>query len=72
MVVKRHRDLNQSLQELLLRLGCRSPDVLQDFVRLEEGGAVKQLNSFPILPGVHAALWHSKSVVSPVQKYKNS
>ena len=62
-MVQRNRNLNQSLQKLLLRVGGGSPDVFEDFVGLKKGGPVEQLDPFPILLGIHRTLWHKAGLV---------
>jgi len=67
MMVQRHRYLDQSLQELLVRPGGGAPDVFERFVGLKKGGAVEQLDSLPILLEIHAILWHSAAEPGPRQ-----
>jgi hypothetical protein len=43
-----NRDLNQSLQELLFFRRRRSPNVFPDLVRVEEAGAVEQVESVKV------------------------
>jgi hypothetical protein len=57
-MVQRDRDLNQSLHELLLRLGRGAPNVFERLVGLKKSGTVEQFDSLPILLEIHATLWH--------------
>jgi len=58
VVVQRHRYLDQSLQELLIRLGGGAPDVFERLVGLKKGGAVEQLHSLSVSLVIHPTLWH--------------
>jgi hypothetical protein len=58
MMVQRHRYLDQSLQELLLRPGGGAPDVFERLVGLKKSGTVEQFDSLPILLEIHTTLWH--------------
>ncbi len=51
-MVKRDRDLNQSLQKLLLGSGGGPPDVFKDFMGVEKCSLVEELKT-QIVIGIH-------------------
>lgn len=68
-MVQRDRDLNQSLHELLLRLGRGAPDVFERLVGLKKGGTVEQFDSLPILLEIHANIVAQGSLALTPNKY---
>jgi len=57
-MVKRDRDLNQTLQEFLFGFRSGSPNVFEHFMGLEEGGTVEQFDSPQVEPRIHSPFWH--------------
>jgi hypothetical protein len=46
-------NLNDSLEELLLALRCRAPDVFQYFMRVKKFRAIEQLDAVTYVTGRH-------------------
>ena len=55
-----HGGLDQSLEKLLVLLWCGAPNVLQEFVRVEEFRPVKRGNSLLIFFVMHNSFWHRR------------
>ena len=70
-MVQRDRDLDQSLHELLVRLGCGAPYVFECLVGLKKGGMVEQFNPLAILFEIHVTLWHKQPSLT-LNKYAKS
>jgi hypothetical protein len=53
-MVQRNRNLYEALQEFPLRFRGDPPDVLKDFMGVEERPLVEQPDSFPVVLRIHA------------------
>ena len=53
MMVERDRDLNQSLQKLLLGRRSGSPDVFKGFMGVKKGGAIEEFNTRLVVIQIH-------------------
>ena len=65
MMVQGHRYLDQSLQELLLRLGGGAPDVFERLMGLKKVGAIEELDPLPTWLKIHSTLWHRGAGTDP-------
>lgn len=69
MVMQGHRNLDQSLQEFLLRVGCGPPYVLQSFMGLKELVAIEKLQAARVSAEIHHLIVAQGERTGSVAKY---